>query len=171
MPYSVALRERDQLLHGARMDNRVGVEQEQVLARSRIRCSVDSRTKADVLQCEHTRLGKLRANHLHCPIARGIVEHDQFERDAPSGVEQRGEAPAASSLHSYVTTTTESLGLTAVLDRLRFAGSAIRREPVDGHDPTDGRHVALLEIGSCGPESQERSALLGSPAEHHGAGV
>ena len=126
MPYSVALRERDQLLHGARMDNRVGVEQEQVLARSRIRCSVDARTKADVLlQCEHTRLGNSVRIISTVPSPEALSSTIN-SNEMPLVVSNSEAKHLRASLHSYVTTTTESLGLTAV-----WIGSALQDQRSD----------------------------------------
>ena len=94
--FRVTLRERDEMLDGARMDNRVGVEQEQVLARSQcLAARLTPAPKPMFSSSASTRTsGNSVANHVHCPVVRRVVEDDQLERHVPGGLEQRGEAPA-----------------------------------------------------------------------------
>ena len=62
------------------MNNRVWIEQKQVLALGDIGGLVDAGGEPDVLiEGEQAYLRELGADHLHCPVVRGIVEDDGLE--------------------------------------------------------------------------------------------
>ena len=86
--------EVDEVRDGALVHDRVGVEQEQVLA-LRLRGPVHAGRETDVLvEREQLRLRELAPHHLGRPVARRVVEHHDLEVDAVRVLVDRGQAVA-----------------------------------------------------------------------------
>ena len=88
-------REVDEVRDGALVHDRVGVEQEQVLALRLLGGPVHAGREADVLvEREQPRLRELAPDHLGRPVARRVVEHHDLEVDAVRVLVDRGQAVA-----------------------------------------------------------------------------
>jgi hypothetical protein len=73
---------RDEVSHRTFVDDRVRVEQEQILSRRGLRGEVDAGREADVLvEGDQARLGELCPNHVGGAVLRGVVDDDDLVVD------------------------------------------------------------------------------------------